>query len=145
MGFNIDKFRNAKTKPRTDELEIEVLKSFFEEGEKPIFKMRNLTGHELAECREAVTANKQLRALVESLMSENALDKAKAICESMGLGSDKTPGDLVNRIGMLKHGLIEPKFTNEDSVRLASLFPTQFYQLTNRIVELTGLGAELGE
>lgn len=145
MGFDLQKFRNTKNKPRTVEVSVPQLKGLFEEGEKPVFKLRNLTGHELAICGEAVKANSQVKAMVEALLSNNAKDKAKAICESLGMQEDNTPDDLVRRINMLRFGCLEPEFTNEDSVRIASMFPEIFYDLTNHIIKLTHLGADLGE
>ena len=144
MVFDIEKFRNVKTKPRIKEIEIESLKFFFKENEKPIFKVRNLTGHEVADCNESVQKNKAITKLIEGLMSENASKKAQAVCDSMGL-NEKTPDDLVRRISMLKFGTVDPEFNNEDSVRLAAMFPTQFYMLTNEITQLTGLGSEVGK
>ena len=145
MAFDIKKFRNLKTQPRIKEVLVPQLQVLFDEDEKPVFKVRNLTGHELAVCNEAVKANTQIRALVEKLLSESAKEKAQAICESLGVNSDKTPDDLVRRIQLLRLGVIEPELTNEDCVRFASMFPEPLYDLTNQILQLTHLGADLGE
>jgi len=145
MGFDIEKFRNAKVTPRTNDVAVPQLKGMFGEGEKPIFKVRNITGHELAVCGEAVKSNSQVKSMVEALLSNNAKEKAKAICESLGVQSDNTPDDLVRRINMLRFGCVDPELTNEDSVRIASMFPEVFYDLTNNILKLTHLGADLGE
>jgi hypothetical protein len=145
MGFNIQKFRDAKIKPRTRDIEIKELACFFDDDENPIFKIKNLTGHEIAECNEAVKSNQQVRVMVEKLLSSNAREKADAICESLGVGSNKTPDDLVRRINILRVGSVDPVLNNEDCVRLASMFPEQFYDLTNNILILTHMGAELGE
>ncbi len=145
MTFDINKFRNVRSTPRTKEVEVPQLSSFFEADEKPVFKIRNLTGHEVAVCNEAVKTNSQLRAVVEKMVSDNAKEKAAAICESLGVSSDKTPDDLVRRINVLRLGSIEPEFVNEDAVRFASMFPIPFYNLTNHILNLTDSGADLGE
>jgi len=142
--FDVQKFRDAKAVPRIKEIPVPNLKKFFSKDEKPILKIRNLTGHELAASKEAVVSNARIRAMLEKLMSQDSTDKAAAICESLGV-SDKTPDDLVRRINMLRHGMVEPEITNEDAVRFASLWPETFYEVTNEIFRLTSLGADLGE
>jgi len=142
--FDVQKFRDAKAVPRVKEIPVPNLIKFFDEGEKPILKVRNVTGHELAASKEAVISNARIREMLEKLMSHNAKESAAAICEKLGV-SDKTPDDLVRRINMLRYGLVEPEITNEDAVRFASLWPETFYEVTNEIFRLTSLGADLGE
>ena len=142
--FDIQKFRDAKAVPRIKEIPVPQLIKFFEEGEKPIIKIRNITGHELAACKEAVVNNARIRAMVEKLVSSDSKQKAAGICEALGV-SDKTPDDLVRRINILRYGMLEPEITNEDAVRFASIWPELFYDITNQIFILTGLGADLGE
>jgi len=144
MAFNIQKFRDAKVKQRIKEVEVKELAPFFDDEQKPIVKLRNLTGHEIAACNEAVTTNKQLRATIEKILSGNPKEKADGICDQLGI-SDRTPDDLVKRFNLLRFGCVEPELAHEDCVRFASIFPVIFYDLTNQIINLTGLGAELGE
>ena len=75
-------------------------------------------------------------------------DKAEAIRGAMGLSADEVPADVSRRIEMLTWGSVSPVLGMDGrdvAVRLGENFPTLFYQLTNRILELTGSGAELGK
>ena len=75
-------------------------------------------------------------------------DKAKAIRDAMGLSDEQIPADISRRIEMLTYGSVEPALgpdLREVAVKVAESYPTLFYELTNRILELTGSGAELGK
>ena len=69
-------------------------------------------------------------------------DQAKAIRHALGLSGD-TPGEIAKRIEMLVSGSVQPQIDMPTAVKLAETFPIEFLQLTNKISELTGQGAEL--
>lgn len=144
MGFDKAKFEEAKLQPRIANELVPDLKEFFEKDEKPLWKVRGLTGEEMAHVNEAVKLNRDLVALIQGLISADTEAKIKAIKESIGL-SDEVPDDLARRISLLQHGSIEPQCSQPMSVRVARTFPVVFFQLTNKILELTGLGHTLGE
>ena len=54
MAFDEKKFMNTKFTPRERDVKVPDMKDFFEPNEKPIFRVRGLTGHELARVHEAV-------------------------------------------------------------------------------------------
>ena len=110
------------------------------------WRVRGLTAAELARSREAADRGESLKALVSAMAG--AGDKAAAIRESMGLSDDDVPADISRRIDMLASGSVEPKLGAENrdvAVKLAETHPTLFYELTNRILELTGSGSEPGK
>jgi hypothetical protein len=111
-----------------------------------VWRVRGLTGPELARSREASERDDNLKALVAAMAG--AGDKAEAIRTSMGLNNDDVPGDISRRIEMLAAGSVNPKLgpDNRDvAVKLTDTDPTLFYELTNKILSLTGSGKELGK
>lgn len=141
--FNIEKFQDTQFKDNTVDVKVPNLKAFFGKDEKAIWKVRALTGHELAKVNEAIKLNKDVSELIEGLSSNNSSDKISSIKKVIGISED-APDDLVRRISILLYGSIEPVLTQEIAVKLADVYPTQFWQLTNEILSLTGAG-KLGE
>lgn len=144
MAFDLQKFQGTNFKDRIEEVPVEDLKAFFGEKEKPIWKVRGLTGEELAFARDAEERARSVNALVEGLAGKGAKAKVKVIAEELGLTDDKAPGDYIRRLEILKYGSVEPEIDKPISVKLAANYPTVFYLLTNKILELTGTG-RLGE
>lgn len=142
--FDLQKFQDTKFKENIAEVEIKELASFFPEGEKPIIKVKALTGGELAKVNEAIKLNRDMGALIEGLVSTNTPEKVEAIKETMGI-SENSPDDLVRRIAVLQAGCVEPEMSQEICVKLADSFPVQFWVLTDKILILTGAGKTLGE
>lgn len=144
MSFDVKKFQNAKFIQRTEDVKVEALKSFFGEKEQPVFKVRNLSGEELGRVNQAVQKHKDIAKHLDGLLSGNAKEQIEVIKESLGL-TDKTPADIARRLEMLQLGCIEPKLDIQTCVKLCTYFPIEFYDLTNTITRLTGLGSELGK
>lgn len=143
--MDIQKFLNASLQARVAEISVPALAGFFGDA-KPIWKVRGLTAAELGRAREAADKTDNIKAVVAALAG--AGDKAEAIKQTLGLTDDDVPGDVSRRIEMLACGSVEPVIGSENrevAVKLAESFPVVFYELTNRIHELTGAGAELGK
>ncbi len=138
-GFDFAKLVNGQFVPREDILILPDLRVFFSEGEEPKFTVRGLTGHEFGRVQEAIERNKGLSEILDGLTSAIQKEKIEALKASIGL-SEKTPNEIVKRIQLLILGSVNPKFEQEGAVRLCKYFPIEFYQLTNKITELTGQG-----
>jgi len=141
--MDLQKFLNAQFRAREAAIKLPPdLQSFFGET----WKVRGLTAAELARSREASERSESLKALVSAMAG--AGDKAEAIKTSMGLSDEEVPADISRRIEMLAAGSVEPKLGSENrdvAVKLAETHATTFYELTNRILELTGGGSEPGK
>jgi len=144
--FDIGKFQNTDLQLRTREVPMTALPDkFFPEGAEKKFKVRQLTGNEIAACNEAVNATIQARALVEKIMAGSAKEKAAAICESMGLSAELKP-ESVREMNWVHQGIVEPEgFGYDQVVRLHSFYYVDFKQLFNAVISLTGMGADAGE
>jgi hypothetical protein len=141
--MDLQKFLQASFVAREAEVPVPPeLAQFFGK----VWKVRGLTAAELARSRDASEREDNLKALVSAMAG--AGDKAEAIRASMGLSNDDVPADISRRIEMLASGSVEPKLGAENrdvAVKLAETHATLFYELTNKILNLTGSGAELGK
>lgn len=145
--MDLQKFLNESLSARTATVEVPELKSFFSTGEKPEWTVRGLTAAELG--RANALADKgveNLKALVEAMAGSG--NKADAMKKAAGISDEEVPTDVSRRIEMLTAGSVSPELGMENrdvAVKLAESFPTIFYNLTNKILSLTGQGAEVGK
>ena len=137
MTFDRKKFLNTKFQPREAEIEVKDMADFFG-GDRPVFTVRGLTGQELGRCNEASQRNKNISGILDGLLSSQDQAKKDAVAKLIGIG--ETPADIAKRLEQLQIGSVEPKVDWELSVRICETFPIEFYQLTNKILELTGQG-----
>lgn len=144
MSFDMKGFMKAKFQDRTEDVPVPDLKSWFPEDSPAVITVRGLTGAELARVNEAAARNKNLEGIIEALSSANASDKIEGIKESLGF-TGKVPDDLAKRIEQLTAGAVEPEFTLEQAVRFFEVYPVEAWQVTNKIMELTGKGKLPGE
>lgn len=144
-GFDLERFRGASLAPRTATVPVPDLAPWFGSGPAE-WTVRGLTGAEIAAATEAASRSALVASAVEALASSSAAraEQVEAIQGMLGIGTD-TPADLVKRLDHLVFGSIEPKIDREIAVRLFAAYPVVAYQLTNKILELTGLGADPGK
>jgi hypothetical protein len=137
MPFNLDKFQSAEFSARTERVEIPQLAEFFGEGEKPEFVVRGLTAGELQRSIEAGSRQGAIETVVKAITTKQ--DQVSSIRKALGLTKD-TPGEIAKRIEMLVLGCTAPEMNHAAVVKLAEVCPIEFYDLTNKIVTLTGQG-----
>ena len=138
MTFNADLFQRAQYEARTETVEIAALAEFFGADESPSFTVRGLSASELHKAMEASVRGKAVDAVVKAISSQK--DQITAIRQALGMSAD-TPGEIAKRIEMLVAGSITPKIDHAIAAKLAETVPVEFYDLTNRITNLTGQGA----
>lgn len=137
MTFNLDKFQAAEFSARVERVEIRQLSEFFGEGEVPVFVVRGLTAAELQRAIEAGNRQGAIETVVKAITTKQ--DQVESIRKALGLTKD-TPGEIAKRIEMLVLGCTEPAMNHAAAVKLAEVCPIEFYDLTNKIVTLTGQG-----
>lgn len=142
MSFDKKAFMKTQFEPRVESVPVPDLKLFFSDGTEPLWKVRNLTGHELGKVNEAAERNKAIASIMDGIMSTDAKDKVDAIKAAIGL-DDTTPTDIVRRQEMLVIASVDPVVDKEFSVKLCMHYPVEFFQLTQAITKLTGQGAEV--
>ena len=140
--MDLQKFLQAKLAAREADIPVPALADFF--GDEPaVWRVRALTAAELGRANESNSRTQSVKQLVAALASNG--ETAGAIRDALGLADDDVPTDVARRMDMLVYGSVAPAITREVSVRIAELYPTIFYELTNKVLELTGAGAELGK
>jgi hypothetical protein len=146
MSFDINRFRAAVLSPRQASVPVPDLSFFFEEGADPVWVVRGLDGEEVARSNESAHRHAQIANAVEALASAASArgDQVEALKTLIGYGTE-TPAELAKRFDLLVFGSVEPEIDRETAVRLFRGFPIVGYQLTNKILELTGMGPDLGK
>lgn len=142
MPFDVKAFKKAKFEPRVAYVPVPDLKDFFAADEKPLWKVRSLSGHEMGLINEAADRNKNIGAVIEGIISSIAKDKVDAIKSSLGL-TDDTPAEIVRRIEMLSRASLNPEIDSETAVKFCKNFPVEFYEITTAILKITGKGSEV--
>jgi len=147
MQFDADKFASAAFKRREEDVPVKDLAAWFKgtkEGEVPVWRVRGLTGEELARVNEASARNRNKNAVIDALNSDKSEKVTDAIRELIGTGSS-VPDDLARRIELLTMGSVAPECSHQVAVKLAEAYPVEFYELTTKITTLTGMGSEPGK
>ena len=140
MPFNSARFEQAKFESRKARVAVEALAPFFDPDEPAEWEVRGLTAAELHQAMDASNRQGSIETIIKALATK--ADQTKAIRQALGLSGD-TPGEIAKRIEMLVSGSVQPQIDMPTAVKLAETFPIEFLQLTNKISELTGQGAEL--
>jgi hypothetical protein len=89
---------------------------------------------------EASTKHKNMGAIIKAIASNK--DQINELKKAIGVEND-TPGEIIKRLEQLVQCSIDPVITLDVAVKLAEARPIEFYQLTNEILRLTGLGMDV--
>ena len=141
MPFNMAGFMKAKFEPRTAEVRVPKLKDWFGEDEEPIIKVKGLDATEYARIQQIRVRHANAEAVIRALT--NQAEQIEVLKETIGLIDDETPEDYAKRLETLVIGCIEPEFTLAQAQTFAQRFIIDFYVITNKIYELTGLGMDV--
>lgn len=153
MEFDLDKFSGTDFNAREEDVAVPDLADFFkgkatkgEDGkdQPPVWRVRGLSGSELARVNEAQTRNRDRNAIAQGLLSGKDEKVTEAVRALVG-GGDDVPDDIAKRLEMLVIASVKPEISHPVAVKLSETFPIEFYQLTSKITQLTGLGAEPGK
>ena len=142
MTMDVQKFMQANFAHKQAAVKLPSAMSDF--GKE--WTVRAMTASELARVSDADNKSEQLKALVSALAGGKG-DKAETLREVMGIDSG-VPADVRKRIEMLTLASVDPVIGDENRdvvIKLADHFPNVFYELTNKILELTGQGSEMGK
>lgn len=146
MSFDAKKFANTDFVPRTKEVSLPGLASFFPPPQLPVFTVRSITGEELARCQEEVEKNKQGRRALMAAAHTASAEVAAAVRTLLtgvrgGSGAD-TPDGYILSLNIVHTALVDPVLEYSQIVRLATAFPVEFGALRIAALELLGMGHE---
>ena len=142
--FDIKKFQKAKFTHRTTEVPVSDLADFFPADEKPIWTVRGLEGVEVAKANETINTNKNLVAAAEAIESALMSDKIRGMKQIIAQIQD-VPNEIAKRLVHLTLGSVEPECDYDAAIKLCKVAPVEFYNITNEIWRLTGLGMVPGK
>jgi transcription antitermination factor NusA-like protein len=129
----------TKFEARTESIKVAALSDFFGESD-PVWVVRGLTASELARTIEASSKHKSIDQVIKAIGQNDA--SIAELREALGI-SDDTPQDIAKRLEQIVIASVEPKIDITNAVKMAECFPVEFYQITNTIVMLTGLGMDV--
>lgn len=143
MGFDVKKFKKEKFVPRQESVAVPRLAPWFE-GDA-VWTVRALEGNELGRCNDLADKNRRLITdIVEGIASGSTPETIEAVKALVGLSGD-VPDENARRIEYLQAGSVAPICDLELAIRVNAFFPVQFRELTNKILQLTGQGYEVGK
>lgn len=147
MSFEPDRFLATKWQRREMDVAVPTLKEFFTNGEKPIWKIQSLEGGELAQAKHAKERNLRLRAGIDSIAEILSIKDKKKLKLKFDdiLGNIESQSDTVWRTELLILGSVEPTVDYPLAALLFKARPTEYYNITNEIIRLSGLGHEPGK
>lgn len=137
MPFDAKAFQKERFEPRVIEVPVPDLALWFPEGEKPVWKVRGLTGTELGFVNEAEQRFKDLAGLVKKLMSGSSAEKIEATCQNLGATSEKEPAEVIRGLEMLRIGSVDPPCDLPLAIKLNRYFAGDFRLLVKHIQQAT--------
>lgn len=139
MPFDAKSFCEQVFEPRTMDYPVPQLKKWFPKDEKPVWKIRSLTGAEIGQADEAAGNSELTGKLFDSLLSANAPEVAAKVKELVGQSKEK-PQAVAKRIYHLQYASVDPECPLEIAVKLCDNFPILFLEISNAILVLSGQG-----
>ena len=137
MAFKKQDFISALYEQRFSEVPVPDLQPFFEDDDKPVWKVRGLTGQELGRANDAADRNKKISSVVEGVLSDNPKKIAKAVRQVI---DPDTPQDIAKRLEHIITGSVDPECDLTLALKICECFPIEFFAITNEILKLTGQG-----
>ncbi len=108
-----------------------------------IVKVRGLNGNDLAAIAAKRDTNAFVEMLSEALVTKNGKDGGAAIKGLLGLFDDELHPELKYHVEIVVRGSIDPKIDYPLAVKLARDFYVVLRRLSEKILELSGQGAQL--
>jgi hypothetical protein len=145
--FNSDKFKSTNFVMREKFYEfhgdetLEVMKTYFDNGETPGVMLRGLTGKQYSECKNRHNARKNIEVLVTALAGDDTKKIGEELKKKFG-DTDETTPEISFRMKALELG---SDLDWETVGTIKHYFPVEFNEMTDIILNLTGMGAMPGE
>ena len=108
MPFKTDEFMAAEFSSRERKVPVPCLGKFFAKNEKPVWKLRNLTGVEIAKADEAASKYALSAEMLAALVVKHTKGVQSTVKKLMGR-SDDIPQAIAKRVEHLIICSIEPK------------------------------------
>ena len=142
VKFDVLEFDRINYSSRTKEL---LLPAFGGNEETVTWTIRNLTSADLADVEDALQKNKDLLAMVETVIeavsdSQYAKSKKEAIQKIAGI-NESVSNTLLRQYVVFEKGSVEPEFSSRHlTIKFAKVYPHEFKRIVNEIYLLTHQG-----
>jgi hypothetical protein len=140
--FDAQRFLQTQMDRPEQDYHVPALKSWFPEGEDPVWPIRGLTANDFARIRKAGEYQGRERALASALMTGDASAISAATKNVLGRGDDVEP-DTASRIETICLGSRFPDLSDEQvrsmAVKLEHDYPFVFIGISNAITALSGV------
>ena len=147
MTFDTKKFLNEKFTHRTEDVPVPDLNEWYDEDvdEAPVWTVRGLEGKEIGQTKEAAAKNKSIAGIMEMLQSSKVADKTDALKAMFDMGEGRTTENIAERLEQMVLGSVTPECSLELALKVCQRHPVDFFNITNEILKLTGLGMMPGK
>lgn len=136
--FDGKAFNKAKFSPRTALVPVPSLAAFFKDDEAAEFEVRSLSGNEMALCNDALARRANIELVITAMRLTG--EHKEALDRLLGSTDELSP-EIAKRLEMLN--IVFPGLGYPTWIKVCDAFPVVFYELTNKILELTGQGKAL--
>jgi len=145
MSIEIGKLASTRPELRTADVPVPDLAGLpGVDEDSPTWKVRMLTGEDLDRAAGASDRGAVMIALAEK-MAGDADGQANALLEAMGIAGKDVPEETKRAYDFLVAGSVDPAIDRQQAIWLYKYFPIVAKMLTRKIMELTGLGADMGK
>ncbi len=144
MSFESQSFMREKFQRRIEEVKVPELARWYGEAE-PVWTVHGLNGAELARVKAAPQSQRAVYDLAETLAHATGTEVQEALQKLLGIDQESLPEDYVKRLEILTLGSIDPPCDKQLAKRIAAVYPVVFSRLTEKILELSGMGQEPGK
>lgn len=144
MPFDVNKFMNTHSQPRTAEVKVPELKFFFDKGDSTVWVVRHLTADEIFKAKMRQDGLETAAAVAAAAASTKTKERTEAIKATLGVDDDLS-SEIKEKMWHLVFGAVAPQIDIMHAAKMQADQPMPFILLTTRILELTGLGAVVGK
>lgn len=139
--FDVKGFMATQFVPREEDVPVPDMVEFFSEGEKPVWRVRGLTGQELFFAIEAAERNRKIKAVLKGLTSGVMAELTSAVQQVVG-DREEVPDALAKKLEMFATGSVAPEADIELAIKICRTHPVEFTTIATTIEGLTGMGHE---
>lgn len=143
MGFDAKKFKNTDFSTREEDVPVPELEEFFGPDEEKVWRVRNLTGIEVGRVNETGEKYKRLDAAAKAIDGTQK-EKVEAFKALFGVSQGMSQ-ETAKQTEVMVLGSVDPVCDVELAGLIRDRFPVTFANITRKIYQLTGQGAEPGK
>ncbi len=143
MAFDVKKIKKTKFSSRESDVSVPELTEFFDADEPAVWKVRNLSGMEVGQVNETAKKYQQIEVAQKALVGTHE-EKIKAFKSIFGV-VDGLSEEMARRTEVLILGSVSPECDKDLAGIIREKYPLAFVKITDKIYEMTGLGAVPGK